>query len=104
MINYIKYENGIEANFKSDGCTFAPDGSWGSCCLMHDHAKKNKFVSAKDADGMLYDCMKDRANIFLAIPYWIAVRFRSITGISPSGIALLVVFLSGIGLLMKYGG
>ncbi len=91
MKDYETYEASIESSFKSDGCTFAPDGSWGSCCIIHDHAKRNKAISNKQADELLLDCMKDRANPVLAYLYFSFVRIQSSLNVSPFGLMSFTV-------------
>ncbi len=100
MKDWKKYESNIPESFKSDGCTFAPDGKWGSCCVIHDHAKLNKNIKNKDADKMLLNCMKERANPVLAYLYYFFVRIKSITNLAPfeimsyTVISLVIILIS----------
>lgn len=102
-MDFKEYEKAIPIDFKSDGCTMAPDGSWGSCCVIHDQARQDKAINDKTADRMLFNCMKDRGNIVLAVIYYFFVRVQSITGLTPVGLFMITGFLSIIGALMAYG-
>lgn len=90
-------------DFKSDGCTLSPDGSWGSCCRIHDYARSDDLVTNKEADKMLFDCMRERSNIFLALLYWFWVRVQSVTGMQPVGLAMFVVLCLVLFGLIHYG-
>ena len=104
-MDYEKYELTIsEADKKrSDGCTLAPDGSWGSCCVIHDTALRDKDVSASQADKMLFRCMKKRSNIVMATLYYTFVRIRSILGLDPVALMMLMFMGSLIGAAMYWG-
>jgi hypothetical protein len=61
-------------DFKSDGCSLFPDGSYYSCCYVHDVAywPGGTAEDRKDADSALRACVKEvTGNGFLAaIMYW----------------------------------
>jgi len=99
MKDYKKYELEIPDDFKSDGCTFSPDGKWSSCCIMHDYAKLDKDVNDKTADLMFLNCMKDRSNVFLAYLYYFFVRIRSITKLAPFEIMAYTIIVIVISVL-----
>lgn len=102
-MDYKVYEKLIPKDFKSDGCTLAPDGSWKKCCIIHDHARRSSTVQASSADRMLYDCMKDECGIpALPLIYYIWVRFQSMTRISPIGLLMLVIFSLTIGSMVCF--
>jgi hypothetical protein len=97
-MKFKDYETKIPEHFKSDGCTLAPDGTWGSCCRIHDYARRDKLVSAATADKMLYSCMRERSNWFMACLYYFWVRVQSISGLSPPalfGVVFMLLFIGG---------
>ena len=78
------YEYWLEAipkNYKSDGCTFAPDMNFGECCRMHDYLRQQNKVSAHRADTLMRDCIRDRQGWLIAYIYFLAVRFAKWTGL-----------------------
>ena len=102
-MDFKEYEKGIPEDFKSDGCTLAPDGSWGSCCRIHDHALRNKDVSDHAADVMLHECMQERANPIIAFIYFMFVRLRSLSGMGAVGFTMLAAFISLVIFLIFFG-
>jgi hypothetical protein len=99
-MNYKGYQKHIPEDFKSDGCTLAPDGKWKQCCILHDYARQDKNVTDAEADKMLYNCMRDHANLPMAVLYYVWTRIQSITKASPIGLAMLAVFFVVIGILI----
>lgn len=66
-------------DFKTDGCTAAPDLFWKDCCKAHDFYYRNSQigtgVSRKEADKRLRHCMRAKGSgRFVAWVYWAAVR------------------------------
>jgi hypothetical protein len=62
------------ADFKSDGCSHFPDGSYYSCCYLHDFAYWAGGTSEerKSADGALRACVREiTGSGFLAsVMFW----------------------------------
>ena len=65
-------------NFKTDGCTAAPDLFWDHCCKAHDFYYRNyklTQVSRKEADKRLRLCMrKSGSGRIVSWAYWAVVR------------------------------
>lgn len=61
-------------DFKSDGCSWFPDGSWYSCCYLHDFAywPGGTTEERKSADDALRACVREIAGGgFLAgVMFW----------------------------------
>lgn len=62
--------------FRSDGCTLAPDLWFRDCCEAHDRAywAGGTAEDRKAADAELYRCLRARGAPILAWVYWGAVR------------------------------
>lgn len=56
-----------------NSCTLFPDGKWSECCRHHDVAYAKQTVSRKEADKMLYNCVKSKCKVIAPIMY-IGVR------------------------------
>lgn len=62
------------ANWCNRGnCTCFPDGTWTECCARHDRRYENKRLSRKQADLLLFRCVKKKSVIIATIMY-IGVR------------------------------
>ena len=46
--------------FRSDGCTFSPDGVWRQCCVAHDRAywMGGTYAQRLKADRRFRDCLR----------------------------------------------
>jgi hypothetical protein len=69
----------MPADFKSDGCTFFPDGNYYACCLEHDKAYYfgGSLKERRAADDELYACVADKVGPkrkFTAQIMWLGVR------------------------------
>lgn len=62
--------------FVSDGCSFWPDGNWHSCCFEHDmlYHRGGSPAERKEADRLLYECVKATAGPVMAYTMWVGVR------------------------------
>ena len=62
------------AEFKSDGCSRFPDGSYYSCCYVHDFAywAGGTEEERKSADGALRACVKEitGSGLLAGLMYW----------------------------------
>lgn len=56
-----------------NSCTLFPDGTWSKCCDLHDYQYLTQKVSRKQADKILYDCVKSKCKVIAHIMY-IGVR------------------------------
>lgn len=58
--------NGLE-DFKTDGCSFFPDGRYGHCCIAHDYAywKGGTVGDREAADEQLRTCVLETTGSFL---------------------------------------
>lgn len=54
-------------------CTCFWDGSWSLCCKRHDRRYENTRLTRKQADTLLYRCVR-RKNRFIAPIMYIGVR------------------------------
>lgn len=66
---------------KSDGCTGAPDGWWGSACKLHDQDRWNASTpqDRKASDGVFYQRMLDAgAPPAVAGLYYYGVRSQAV--------------------------
>ena len=64
-------------DFKSDGCSLFPDGSYYSCCYVHDFAywPGGAAEDRKDADRALRSCVREiTGSGFLATIMYLGVR------------------------------
>jgi hypothetical protein len=57
-----------------DCCTLWFDGTWRECCCRHDRRYVNKRLSRKQADKLLYRCVKRKSNAFMASVMYVGVR------------------------------
>lgn len=59
--------------FRSDGCTFWPDGRWRDCCVEHDRAywRGGSAAARRAADRALHRCVTARGHPWVAAwMYW----------------------------------
>jgi hypothetical protein len=71
-------------NFRSDGCTFFPDGNYNDCCVEHD---KDYFFGGTSkerwrADKRLYKCVRTKKgwpNKLIAPVMWVGVRIGGVS-------------------------
>jgi hypothetical protein len=61
-------------DFVSDGCTMSPDLSFSFCCVLHDIYYSYGFVTRRQADKELRQCIKAKGHKYLAWIYWFFVR------------------------------
>jgi len=69
----------MPSDFKSDGCTFYPDGNYHDCCVEHDKAYYfgGTIKQRKAADDDLYACVADKVgpkHKLTAQIMWLGVR------------------------------
>lgn len=64
----------VPDDFKSDGCTYAPDLNFRECCRQHDYLRRFDIVTTREADKMLRQCIRAKSNGFIAWVYFLAVR------------------------------
>ena len=57
-----------------DNCTAFPEGNWSSCCARHDRRYENKRLTRKQADELLYRCVRRKKNVVVASIMWAGVR------------------------------
>lgn len=74
-------DRAMPLEFKSDGCSWFPDGDYRNCCVEHD---KDYFFGGslkerKNADNRLYSCVKERRGKFFAGMMWIGVRVGAVS-------------------------
>ena len=66
----------MPADFKSDGCSWFPDGDYRNCCVEHD--KLYYFGGTKGerraSDQQLRDCVSAKGHRFLAPIMYLGVR------------------------------
>lgn len=71
----------VPADFKSDGCTWFPDGDYRDCCEEHD--KAYYFGGSRHersvADKQLYACVKERHGKMRARMMWLGVRIGGVS-------------------------
>ena len=71
----------MPADFKSDGCTWFPDGDYRDCC--EDHDKAYYFGGSRHersvADKQLYACVKERHGKMRARMMWLGVRIGGVS-------------------------
>lgn len=58
----------------SDHCTLSPEGSWSDCCKLHDKRYDNKRITRKQADLLLFRCVRRKSNVFFASLMWAGAR------------------------------
>jgi hypothetical protein len=69
----------VLSEFKTDGCTYFPDGDYRDCCVAHDlsyHAG-GSWTERWKADTKLYKCVAAKEGIqhkFIAPLMWLGVR------------------------------
>lgn len=71
-------------DFKSDGCTFFPDGNYRDCCVEHDKAYYfgGTIQERLVADNELYICVADRVgpeHKLTAQIMWLGVRIGGLS-------------------------
>ena len=54
-------------------CTAYPEGTWSSCCKLHDRRYLNKRLTKYQADKLLFRCVRRKSNIFNAAIMFIGV-------------------------------
>ncbi len=66
----------MPADFKSDGCSFFPDGDYRDCCVEHDKAYYFGGAKAerKAADRQLCDCVRAKGHRLLGPLMYLGVR------------------------------
>jgi len=66
--------------FKSDGCSWFPDGNYRDCCVEHDQAYfvGGSFKERRVADKQLYRCVKEKKGKFWAGMMWAGVRVGAV--------------------------
>ncbi|MDQ3634844.1 MAG: hypothetical protein M3405_10115 [Acidobacteriota bacterium] len=69
----------VPPDYKSDGCTFFPDGNYRDCCVAHDkdYYKGGSCKERRASDGRLYSCIKNKKgwkNKLIAPVIWVGVR------------------------------
>ncbi len=52
----------------------SPEGNWAECCAMHDRRYSNMRITRRQADTLLYRCIKRKKNKYIASIYYIGVR------------------------------
>ncbi|MDD3443204.1 MAG: hypothetical protein PHW89_08070 [Sulfurimonas denitrificans] len=57
-----------------DYCTLWFEGTWTHCCAMHDRRYANKRLTRKQADELLFRCVKRQSNIIMAYVMYAGVR------------------------------
>lgn len=72
----MKYN--IPKDFKSDGCTLAPNFNFKQCCIEHDYLRRYKIISKSKADKNLRECINSKGHPILAWIYWIFVRVAGV--------------------------
>ncbi|HQU91394.1 MAG TPA: hypothetical protein PLK77_03815 [Pyrinomonadaceae bacterium] len=50
------------ADFRSDGCTYFPDGNYRECCEIHDaeYFRGGAFRERRQSDKRLYRCVRSK--------------------------------------------
>ena len=71
----------VPDNFKSDGCSLFPDGSYRDCCVEHDKAYYvgGSWRRRLNADDRLFKCVAGKKGIHhkVVAPFmWVGVRVR----------------------------
>ena len=74
----------IPADFKSDGCTWFPDGDYRNCCVEHDttYYFGGSWSKRWRADKSLYKCVADKKGFqhkIIAPVMWLGVRIGGIS-------------------------
>ena len=58
-----------------NNCTLSPEGNWTECCARHDKRYENNRLNRKQADELLYRCIKRKSgSSIIAGVYWLGVR------------------------------
>lgn len=52
-----------------NSCTLFPDYNWDECCKFHDYQYLSKKVSRKEADKILYNCVKNKSKTIAYVMY-----------------------------------
>ncbi len=71
-------------DFKTDGCTFFPDGNYRDCCVEHDKAYYfgGSLKERRAADDKLCECVKAKEGKYsklIAPVMWLGVRFGAVS-------------------------
>ena len=71
-------------DFKTDGCTFFPDGNYRDCCVEHDKAYYfgGSLEGRRAADNQLYECVKSKQGKhkkLIARVMWMGVRVGAVS-------------------------
>lgn len=63
--------------FKSDGCTWFPEGNWHECCVEHDKAyfKGGSKKQRLKADISLLSCVSLKGHPYISVIMFLGVRF-----------------------------
>lgn len=69
----------VPPDFKSDGCTYFPDGNYRDCCVAHDndYYKGGSWKERRRSDNRLYSCVRNKSgwkNKIIAPMMWVGVR------------------------------
>jgi hypothetical protein len=69
----------VPPDFKSDGCTYFPDGNYRDCCVSHDkdYYKGGSWKERRRSDNRLYSCVRNKKgwkNKIIAPMMWVGVR------------------------------
>ena len=73
--------------FRSDGCSWFPDGDYGDCCVEHDRAyfAGGSWKQRWKADKQLFKCVARKGNAhhhFVAPVIWLGVRVGGVPWIN----------------------
>lgn len=79
----------IPANYKSDGCTWFPDGDYRDCCVAHDDAyyTGGSWKKRLQADKRLYVCVANKEGAYhkiIAPLMWLGVRVGGVSFLPTS--------------------
>ncbi len=71
----------MPSEFKTDGCSWFPDGNYRDCCVEHDKSYYfgGPLKERKKADKILYDCVKSKKGKIFASAMWIGVRIGGVS-------------------------
>jgi len=80
----------VPEDFKSDGCSMFPDGSYWECCVEHDKAYYvgGSWRERLSADNKLFNCVADKDGVhhkLVAPLMWLGVRVGGV-GFLPTRI------------------
>lgn len=74
-------ERVMPADFKTDGCTFFPDGNYRDCRVEHDkdYYFGGSLKERRASDKRLCKCVRAKANRFTAGVMWLGVRIGGVS-------------------------